>query len=81
MSISIPGSITLEEVIPLVDRLSDVEREVLRQFIESKSRIDWSAEWDKVVAQFHSAFERFSEEEVEADLARALSEVRSGRSD
>jgi anti-sigma factor RsiW len=81
MSISIPGSITLEEVIPLVDRLSDMEREALRQFIESKSHIDWSVEWDKVVAQFHRAFERFSEEEVEADLDRALSEVRSGRSD
>jgi len=81
MSIIISGAVTLEEVIPIVESLGEVEREELRQFLESKSRIDWKAEWDKVVAYFHKIFEKFPEEEVGADLERALSEVRSGRVD
>ncbi len=81
MSISVSSAITLEEVIPLVDRLSEVEREELRQFLESKTHIDWKAEWEKVVAYYHQIFAKFPEAEVEADLARALSEVRSGRAD
>lgn len=81
MGISISEVITLGEVIPLVDRLSEVEREELRQFLESKTHIDWKAEWEKTVAHFHQMFAKFSEKEVEADLARALNEVRSGRTD
>jgi anti-sigma factor RsiW len=79
MGISVSEVITLREVIPLVDRLSEVEREELRQFLESKTRIDWKAEWEKAVAHFRQVFAEFSEEEVEADLSRALYEVRSGR--
>ncbi len=74
-------AVTLNEVIPLVDRLNAVEREELRQFLESKTRIDWKDEWEKVAAYFHKIFEKFPEEEVEADFARALNEVRSGRAD
>ena len=81
MGISISEVVTLGEVIPLVDRLSEVEREELRQFLESKTRIDWRAEWEKTVAHFRQVFAEFSEEEVEADLTRALNEVRSGRAD
>ncbi|GEM_PF-2798954 len=80
MSISVSEVVTLREVIPLVDRLSEVEREELRQFLESKTRIDWKAEWEKTVAHFRQVFAEFSEEEVEADLSRALNEVRSARS-
>lgn len=58
-----------------------MEREELRQFLESKTRIDWKDEWEKVAAYFHKIFEKFPEEEVEADFARALNEVRSGRAD
>ena len=79
MGIGIREVVTLDEVIPIVSRLSDVEREALRQFLESKTRIDWNAEWEKTVAHFHQAFARFSEAEVEADLTKALNEVRSGR--
>jgi anti-sigma factor RsiW len=81
MGISVSEVVTLREVIPLVDRLSEVEREELRQFLESKTRIDWKAEWEKTVAHFRQVFAKFSEEEVEADLSRALNEVRSGRED
>ncbi len=81
MGISVSEVVTLREVIPLVDRLSEVEREELRQFLESKTRIDWKAEWEKTVAHFRQVFAEFSEEEVEADLSRALNEVRSGRAD
>lgn len=81
MSISVSEVVTLGEVIPLVDRLSEVEREELRQFLESKPRIDWQAEWEKTVAHFCQVFAEFSEDEVEADLSRALNEVRSGRAD
>jgi anti-sigma factor RsiW len=73
--------VTLDEVIPLVDRLSEVEREELRQLLETKTHIDWKAEWEKTVAYFHKAFAKHSEEEIEADLDKALSEVRSGRAD
>jgi len=79
MGISISEAVTLTDVIPLVDRLSEVEREELRQFLESKTRIDWKTEWEKVAAYFHQIFAKFPEKEVEADLAKALSEVRSGR--
>jgi len=79
MGISVSEVVTLGEVIPLIDRLSEVEREELRQFLESKTRIDWKAEWEKTVAHFRQIFAEFSEEEVEADLSRALNEVRSGR--
>jgi anti-sigma factor RsiW len=79
MGISVSEVVTLGEVIPLVDRLSEVEREELRQFLESKTRIDWKAEWEKTVAHFRQVFAEFSEDEVEADLSRALNEVRSGR--
>ncbi len=81
MGISLSGVVTLDDVIPLVDRLSEVEREELRQFLASKSHIDWKVEWERVVAHFHRIFVKFPEAEVEADLAKALSEVRSGRVD
>jgi len=81
MSVKVSDMVTLDEVIPLVDRLSEVEREELRQFLETKTHIDWKAEWEKTVAYFHEIFAKYSEEESEADLDRALSEVRSGRAD
>lgn len=81
MGISISDAVTLDDVITLVDRLSEVEREELRQILERKSPIDWKVEWEKTVAHFHQIFAKFPEAEVEADFARALKEVRSGRAD
>jgi len=81
MSVKIPDMVTLDEVIPLVDRLTEVEREELRQFLETKTHIDWKVEWEKTVAYFHEVFEKFSDEEIETDLDKALSEVRGGRAD
>jgi len=81
MGISISETVTLDDVIPLVDRLSVVEREELRQILERKPPIDWKAEWEKTVAHFHQIFAKFPEAEVEADFAKALKEVRSGRVD
>lgn len=78
MSTAYSNSITLEEIIPLVDRLSEVERDALRQILESKTRVDWKAEWEKAVARFHQIFAKFPEDEVAMDLAKALNEVRSG---
>jgi len=81
MSITISGDITLDEVIPIIDRLSDIEQEELRQLLEAKPKIDWYSEWEKVTTYFHSIFQKFPAQEVEADLAKALSEVRSAKTD
>ena len=81
MSITVSGDITLNEVIPNTDRLSDIEQEELRQILEAKPKIDWHSEWEKVTTYFHSIFQKFPEQEVEADLDKALSEVRSGKTD
>lgn len=79
MSTMASTAATLEEVIPLVESLSEVERDALRQILQSKTRIDWKSEWEKAAAYFHRVFAQFPEEEVEADLAKALYEVRSGQ--
>jgi len=81
MSVIVSDEIRLDEVIPLIERLSDVEREELRQILEVKPKIDWQVEWEQAAAYFHSIFQKFSEEEVEADLDKALREVRSGKTD
>ena len=79
MSMHTADSVTLDEIIPLIDRLSEVEREELRQFLSSKPKIDWQKEWYKVVSYFHTLFEKFSEEEVIGDFEKALDEVRRDR--
>lgn len=79
MSTIVSATVTLEEVIPLVESLSEVERDALRQILESKTRVDWRTEWEKAVSYFHRRFAQFPEEEVEADLVKALREARSGQ--
>lgn len=79
MRIEVTEEITLEEVIPLVNRLSEIEREELRQFLTFKTKIDWQKEWEKVISYFHKLFEKYSEEEVVNDFEKALDEVRSDR--
>jgi len=79
MRIEVTEEITLEEVIPLVNRLSEIEREELRQFLTFKTKIDWQKEWEKVISYFHKLFEKYSEEEVINDFEKVLDEVRSDR--
>lgn len=81
MSVQVSGEISLDQVIPLIDQLSEVEQEELRQFLATKPKIDWQAEWDAVVDYFQSIFKRFPAEDVEADLRKALNEVRSAKTD
>ena len=68
MSTTISDKISLDRVIPLVDLLSDVEREELRQLLAAKPPIDWQSEWDNVVSYFHTVFKKFPQDEVEADF-------------
>jgi len=76
MSIIVKGKITLEDVIPVVLQLSDIEQEELQQILQKREPLNWNEEWEKVTTRFHQAFERWPQEEVEADFQKALDEVR-----
>ena len=73
--IQIAEPITLEKLLPLIERLSKVEREQLRKSLEVDSTT-WREEWESIVAHFHNAFADTPEDEVEQDLDAALTEVR-----
>ena len=79
MSIKIEGSVSLDDVIPLINILTDIEQEELRQFLSAKPRINWEEEWEKIVAFFQRKFSQFPETEVIADLDNALNEVRNAK--
>ena len=49
--IQIAEPITLEKLLPLIERLSKVEREQLRKFLEVDSTM-WREEWESTVAHF-----------------------------
>ena len=76
MSIIVQGKVTLEEIIPVVLQLSEIEQEELKQILQKRRPLNWNEEWDKVTAKFHRAFEHWPQEEVEADFQKALDEVR-----
>ena len=76
MSITVEGRVTLQDVIPVVMELSEIEQEELKQILQKRKLINWNEEWEKVTTQFHQAFERWPQEEVEVDLQKALDEVR-----
>jgi hypothetical protein len=76
MSIIVEGVVTLEDLIPVVLRLSEVEQEELKQILQKRKLLNWNEEWEKVTTRFHQAFERWPQEEVEADFQKALDEVR-----
>ena len=76
--IQIAEPITLEKLLPLIEKLSKVEREQLRKSLETDSTA-WQEEWDSIVSQFHDAFADTPEDEVERDLDVALVEVRHER--
>ena len=64
--IQISEPIALEKLLPPVRKLSKVEREQLRKFLETDSTT-WREEWKDVVAHFHNAFTDIPEDEVEKD--------------
>ena len=76
MSITVKGKVTLQDVIPVVMELSEIEQEELKQILQKRKPINWNEEWERVTTRFHQAFERWPQEEVEADLQKALDEVR-----
>lgn len=76
--IQIAEPVTLEKLLPLIEKLSKAEREQLRKSLETDSTT-WREEWEGVVAHFHNAFANTPEDEVEKDLDAALAEVRHGR--
>ena len=71
--------ITLEELLPLIQELSQNEREQLRKLLETDSNV-WQVKWEKISAHFHEAFANTPEDEVIRDLDEALGEVRRERS-
>jgi len=76
--LNIPEEITLADVIPIVQSLPFPERQVLKQLLD-KSDEEWAQELDKCRAEFHEAFSRYPEDEVEADLKQALERVRHAK--
>jgi hypothetical protein len=71
--------ITLEELLPLIQELSEAEREQLRELLETDSDV-WREKWEKIRAHFHDAFANTPEDEVIRDFDEALGEVRRERS-
>ena len=75
--IQIAEPITLEKLLPLIEKLSEVEREHLRIFLDTNS-MTWREEWESIVAHFHDAFANTPEDKVVRDLDAALAEIRHG---
>ena len=73
--IQISEPITLEKLLPLIEKLSKVEREQLRKSLETDPTT-WKEEWENVVAPFHNAFADTPEDEVARDFDEVLAEVR-----
>lgn len=73
--IQIAEPVTLEKLLPLIEKLSKVEREQLRKSLETDPTT-WRKEWEYIVAQFHDAFADTPEGEVTRDIEEALAEVR-----
>ena len=62
--IQIAEPITLEKLLPLIEKPSKVEREQLPKSLETDS-MTWQEEWESVVSQFHDAFADTPEDEME----------------
>ena len=60
-------------------QLSQIEQEELKQILQKRKPLNWNEEWEKVTTQFHQAFERRPQEEVEVDFQKALYEVRKDK--
>ena len=77
--IQISEPITVEKLLPLIQRLPKIEREQLRKSLEMDSTT-WQEEWKSIVAHFQDAFADRSEEDVVRDFDAAIAEVRRERS-
>ena len=67
--------ITLEKLLPLIQQLSQVERENLRKLLDTDAEL-WQEKWEDISAHFHEAFANTPEDEVIRDFDEALAEVR-----
>lgn len=76
--LNIPEEITLADVIPIVKSLPFPQRQALKQLLD-KSDEEWIQGLDKRRAEFHEAFSKYPEDEVEADLKQALEKVRHAK--
>lgn len=76
--IQIAEPVTLEKLLPLIKKLSKVEREQLRKSLETDSTT-WREEWESIVVHFHNVFADTPEDEVVRDLDEAQAEVRNER--
>lgn len=76
--LNLPEEIALADVIPIVKALPFPQRQVLKQLLD-KSDSEWAQELDKRRSEFHDAFSRYPEDEVEADLKQALERVRHAK--
>ena len=75
----ISESITLDKLMPLIQELSQDEREHLRKLLETDPDV-WRKKWQEIRAHFHEAFANTPEDEVIRDFDEALAEVRRERS-
>ena len=77
--IKISEPITLDKLMPLIQKLSQDEREQLRKLLETDSDVP-RKKWQEISAHFHEAFANTPEDEVIRDFDEALAEVRRERS-
>ncbi len=71
--------ITLEKLLPLIQKLTQTEREELRKLLKTGSDL-WRERWQNICAHFHEAFADTPEDEVIRDFDEALAEVRREQS-
>ena len=55
--------ITLEKLLPLIQKLPQVERGKLRKLLETNAGL-WRKKWENICAHFHEAFADTPEDEV-----------------
>lgn len=71
--------ITLEKLLPLIQKLPQTERGKLRKLLETDADL-WREKWENISAHFHEAFADAPEDEVIRDFDEGLAEVRRERS-
>ena len=71
--------ITIEKLLPLIQKLPQAEREELRKLLETDADL-WREKWENISAHFHDAFFNTPEDEVIRDFDEVLAEVRRERS-
>lgn len=67
--------ITLEKLLPLIQKMPQDELEELHKLLETDSDV-WRKKWQEIRAHFHEAFADTPEDEVVRDFDEALAGVR-----